>query len=330
MNESVKSYRVLAARKSMTTEAWLKLRLGYLKISEISTAIGLNPYQTPNSLWAIKTGIIKPEYKDNDAMFWGRTLEPVLRNHYQNTENCIVKEVPYILQSTEHPWICGNIDGVAIYNEIARAKGQPEKAIIEIKTGNSFTESEWGDDACPIQFFIETMMYCWLCRISRSYLIALIGGSKYHIVPIDYDEATVEVILKQAEIFWQHVKTRTPLPATYGDNALISKIFPTGKPTSVALSSEFIPKVNRLCAIKEQLAELKKQEDKLEAELKQAIGINEMATIGNYRISWKPAARSTFSAEKAKELLTEEQISACTITTSTRTLRISQAKTIKK
>lgn len=330
MNEPTRSYRVLAARKQLSTEDWLKLRLNFLNCSEIATAIGLNPYQTPNSLWAIKTGIVKPEYKDNDAMRFGRILEPVLNNYYAETENCTVKEVPYILQSIEKPWICGNIDGVAIYNAAARAKGQPEKAIIEIKTGNSFTESEWGDNACPAHYMVQLMMYEWLCNVHHGYLVSLIGGQKYHVVRVDYDEATVKAILKQAEIFWHHVQTRTPLPVSYNDNALISQIYPTSKPSCIVLPEEFSEKIHKLCNIKEQISELKKCQEQIEAEVKMALAENESASVDGYTITYKTSSRSTFSAEKAKTLLTPEEIESCTQVSSTRTLRISKSKPAKK
>ena len=38
-----KTYRVLASRKGMSNEDWLKLRKGYLNISEVSAALNLNP-----------------------------------------------------------------------------------------------------------------------------------------------------------------------------------------------------------------------------------------------------------------------------------------------
>ena len=38
-----KPYRILASRKGMSNEDWLKLRKGYLNISEVSAALNLNP-----------------------------------------------------------------------------------------------------------------------------------------------------------------------------------------------------------------------------------------------------------------------------------------------
>lgn len=56
------------------------------------------------------------------------------------------------------------------------------------------------------------------------------------------------------------------------------------------------------------------------------MGEAEAAVAGEYKISWKASTRSSFSAEKAKEMLTIEQVQACTVSSSVRTLRITKAK----
>ena len=61
-----KTYRVLASRKGMSNEDWLKLRKGYLNISEVSAALNLNPYKTALNLWASKTGIYEEPYRSEE------------------------------------------------------------------------------------------------------------------------------------------------------------------------------------------------------------------------------------------------------------------------
>ena len=65
MEKNNKNYCVLAARKGMSNEDWLKLRKGYLNISEISAALNLNPFKTAMALWASKTGVYDEPYNDN-------------------------------------------------------------------------------------------------------------------------------------------------------------------------------------------------------------------------------------------------------------------------
>ena len=56
------------------------------------------------------------------------------------------------------------------------------------------------------------------------------------------------------------------------------------------------------------------------------MGENEMAIVGSWKVSWKTSTRNTFSAELAKQYLTDEQVKACTQTSSTRTMRVTKAK----
>ena len=55
-----------------------------------------------------------------------------------------------------------------------------------------------------------------------------------------------------------------------------------------------------------------------------AMGTAESASCGEYKISWKNSSRKSFSSEKAKELLSIEQIKECTVEAVTRTFRVTK------
>ena len=60
--------------ENMTRDEWIKFRKNYIGGSDAAAIIGLNPFVTPYSLWAEKTGRL-PEREDNEAMRQGRDLE---------------------------------------------------------------------------------------------------------------------------------------------------------------------------------------------------------------------------------------------------------------
>lgn len=314
-----KTYRVLASRKGMSNEDWLKLRKGYLNISEVSAALNLNPYKTALNLWASKTGIYEEPYTDNRFMEWGRIMEPVLLDYYQKQYDCKVQTVPYILQSTQYNFICGNIDGVAIFPD-------GSKKIIEVKTTSSYNESEWKDGGCPIHFFTQLMLYEWLSGVHSGQLICLIGGNDFRVVDIPYNQDVVDAILAQCVDFWNHVATRQPLPPVAKDSGFLGKLYPQSNGNVLQLENSFAEKLAQLEALKQKESEIKAAKETIEAELKQAMGENEMAIVGSWKVSWKTSTRNTFSAELAKQYLTDEQVKACTQTSSTRTMRVTKAK----
>ena len=314
-----KNYCVLASRKNMSNEDWLKLRKGYLNISEISAALNLNPFKTAMALWASKTGVYDEPYTDNRFCEWGRIMEPVLLDYYAKKFDCEIKTVPYILQSVEYRFICGNIDAVAIFPD-------GSKKIIEVKTTSSINEAEWKDGGCPIYYYIQIMLYEWMTGVHDGQLICLIGGNDFRVVNVPYNQAVVDSLLAQCEIFWNRVANNIPLPPVDKDNSLLSKLYPTSKESVVQLESEFAEKLQQLDELKQKESEIKAAKSVIEAEIKQAMADNEMAVIGEWKVTWKSSSRSAFSADEAKQYLTQEQIDACTHTSSVRTMRISKNK----
>ena len=314
-----KNYCVLASRKNMSNEDWLQLRKGFLNISEVSAALNLNPFKSAMALWASKTGVYDEPYADNRFMEWGRIMEPVLLDYYAQKYNCQIKTVPYILQSVEYRYICGNIDAVALFPD-------GKKKIIEVKTTSSINESAWKDGGCPIYYYIQIMLYEWLTGVNDGQLICLIGGNDFRVVDIPYNQAIVDSLLAQCESFWNKVANNIPLKPVDKDNSLLSKLYPTSKESVVQLESEFAEKLQQLDELKAKEAEIKAAKNVIEAEIKQAMTDNEMAVVGDWKVTWKSSSRSAFSGEDAKQYLTQEQIDACTRTSTVRTMRISKNK----
>ena len=88
----------------------------------------------------------------------------------------------------------------------------------------------------------------------------------------------------------------------------------------------FTEKLAQLEALKQKETEIKAAKETIEAEIKQAMGENELAIVSNWKISWKSSSRNTFSAELAKQYLTDEQVKACMQTSSSRAMRVTKAK----
>lgn len=108
--------------------------------------------------------------------------------------------------------------------------------------------------------------------------------------------------------------------------SLLGKLYPQSKESVVQLESEFAEKLAQLDALKAKESEIKAAKNVIEAEIKQAMADNEMGIVGDWKVTWKSSSRSTFSSDDAKQYLTQEQIDACTHTSTVRTMRISKSK----
>ena len=60
--------------RGMTRDEWLAERRNAIGGSDTSAILGLNPYATPYTVWADKTGRLPPK-EDSEAMRQGRDFE---------------------------------------------------------------------------------------------------------------------------------------------------------------------------------------------------------------------------------------------------------------
>lgn len=54
--------------------------------TDIGAIIGVNPWKGPMDVYLEKIGITEPQ-EDNEAMWWGREMEPTLAKRYAKEKN---------------------------------------------------------------------------------------------------------------------------------------------------------------------------------------------------------------------------------------------------
>lgn len=67
--------------KGMSRQEWLEERRNAIGGSDTSAILGLNPYATPYTVWADKTGRL-PEKEDSEAMRQGRDFEQYVADRF--------------------------------------------------------------------------------------------------------------------------------------------------------------------------------------------------------------------------------------------------------
>jgi putative phage-type endonuclease len=88
---------------------WLALREGMLTASDVATALGANPYESPERLIAKK--VYKIKWAGNAATAHGTTLEPIARDMYDARYNRKSHEIG-LVQHPVHKWLGGSPDGI--------------------------------------------------------------------------------------------------------------------------------------------------------------------------------------------------------------------------
>lgn len=315
----MKNYVVVGKTTEMTHQQWLDMRKKSVGGSEIAAALGLSRWRSPFDVWAEKTGHVTRKDEPTDAMRFGTLLEPVIRKEFARRNGLEVCECPYILAHKDYPFMTCNLDG---YVKLPDGSC----AVLEIKTANTFASDDWANMGAPIEYVMQVQYYLAITQMRFAYLAVLIGSSDYRQVIIERDDEVIAVIIEKLKDFWKMVETNTPPPVRGMDNNILASLYPNSRTTVMALGKEHEAILTQYEEAKKAMDEAKKLKEDAEAKLKALMQDNEVACCGEYKVSWKSSSRTTFSSDKAKELLNMEQIKSCMVESSVRTFRVTKAK----
>lgn len=194
----------------VSQEDWHKLRSKGIGGSDIGAILGVNKYRSLVDVYLDK--IEGKKVEDNNAMFWGRILEPIIRAEFQkkHSEEYQTYLVPY---SLKYGVLRANVDGL-IYNNNTQKWG-----VLEIKTANQFTTKEWSDGVVPQSYYAQVMHYLTVTGLDYAIIVVLIGGSDYREFYIERNEDEVKAIKEVAEDFWNTYIIPQKIPAPDGSDA---------------------------------------------------------------------------------------------------------------
>ena len=117
---------------------WFAMRSNYSTSSDLGTVLGLNKYKTAEELFNEKTGIVKKEFIDNEAIKHGVKYEAEAIDLYctvLNRKSYEIGLVPFNTFRTQEDidsmmdcsFLAGSVDGVTVANETGNIN------IIEVK-----------------------------------------------------------------------------------------------------------------------------------------------------------------------------------------------------
>lgn len=307
-------------------EQWhFRRRLG-LGGSEAGTVLGLNKYQTPWDLWAIKTGrAAAPDLSGNMAVKMGHKLEQTVAELYCEVTGYTVRRSNVHHIHKDKPWLVGNLDRVIV----------GEKRGLECKTASGFAAKKGGFgkgnvydqngvlviecDEVPDTYLIQVQHYMAVTGLPVFDLAVLIDGRDFRVFTIHRNDDLIAELEDQLTTFW--------FDNVIADIAPEGEPLPDAEPVSGA-SIEATPGVSGLI---EELKELKGAIDELSSEktaieenIKSFLGENEilMAPGGHKPLAtWKGSQRTTLDGTALKNA-NPSVWSEFSKTTTTRTFRV--------
>lgn len=186
---------------------WLQERRRGIGGSDAPAIVGVSPWRTILDVYEDKLGEA-PERPDNEAMAWGRALEPVIRQAYSDRTGYAVA-TPAMLAHPQHDWMLANLDGIA----------DDGRRVLEIKTAR--TAKGWGEegsDMIPLPYLIQVQHYMAVTAIPVADVAVLIGGSDFRVYEVPADAELQAGIIEQEAALWDRIQRRDPPdPVTFAE-----------------------------------------------------------------------------------------------------------------
>ena len=284
---------VIAKTDNINHDAWLKCRAKGIGGSDAAAVCGMSRYSSPLDIFLQKTGR-KTSEPDNDSMYFGRLLEPVIRAEFSRRSSLEVVECPYMFAFKEFPFMVANIDGVVIESD-------GSKTLLEIKTTNSFNVAkELEEEGLPIEWFLQIQHYLAVCDLHTAYLAVLIGGNKFQYQRIKRDEDTIQTIIALESHFWnEYVLKNAPPPATANDD--LALLYPNSHAETISLPKEADALVAQYLEIKKAEDDIKTAKANCENQLKAFLKNSESGTTNSgFTVSWKSYSQNRIDSAKLK------------------------------
>ena len=266
--------------------------------SEAAMALGISKFGPRFDLYARKRGLTA-DLVVTPVMEWGHLLEPVIIKRWAQDHGsprilgrarAAHDAEPYL--HPEHPWMYAHYDG------LCPSLG----AIIEAKSGWSWSASEWGEpgsDEVPQDYWCQAQHQLAIApaRYTRVIIPALIGRPplKEYVVP--RDEAFIrEVLIPGEQELWERVLRGEPpeIEAGEGAEAYLRTQFPSASEEVLEATEDDTVLAMAYLSARAQRDAAMAQMDEAAVKLKDRLG-NAAHLVGpGVKVSWVNVAPSAY------------------------------------
>ena len=288
---------VLVKTDNLSTAEWLRWRRKGIGGSDVSAIVGVSKWQSVIELWLSKTNQKHDEVEENEAMTWGKILEPTIRNHFAETTGKKVIEIRAILQHKQYPFMIADLDGLTEDDD-----GEP--AILECKCVSEYKRHEWADGNVPIYYQCQVQHYLAITGLNTAYVVALVGGNSFIVREIHADKELQAMLIAVEADFWNKVQNMIrPQPdASDACKNLLDSLYKGGKDGKTVVlpdtALEYVYMYLEACNAEEEAQEKKQLASN---NLKELLGDYNSAKCQRFTVSWKPFQQERLDAKALKE-----------------------------
>lgn len=284
--------RILADTRKLTYDDWIRMRKNGIGGSDAATVCGMNPYATPYTLWADKTGRLQPK-EENEAMRQGHDLEEYVAQRFEERTGKRVRKRNQMFLHDEYDFMLADIDRQVV----------GERAGLECKTTSAMNLKKFKNGEYPDTHYVQCVHYMAVTGYEKWYLAELVFGKGFFVFEIERDEDEIATLIEAEKEFWEsYVVPDVPppvdgLPAT--ERAINELYQGSIEGSECTLSCKEL--LQQYLQLKENRKQFDLQLRKVEQQIKQAMGENEIGHCGAYTVNWKRQKRAYISRNKLIE-----------------------------
>lgn len=258
--------------------------------SEIGSILGLNPYETPFSVWEKKTGRVPP-FEGNKFTKAGNYLEAVVAKWFGDETGFDIIDNPDRVQYEQKPWCIGNPDRLYL-----RTDGK--KCVLECKTTQKSVDP---NDVPPIWIF-QAVWYMGCIGLKHGAIAWLERGVDFKWIEIEFDEDIFEEITDQAGVFWHdHVLADVPPPPIRREDIL--KLYGSVG-GSVEADGEMLDYVSAIRENNRKIKTLEETNEQLkEAVMLRMLDAENLIHCGKPIVTWKQQKTLRLNQSRLKDEL---------------------------
>lgn len=165
--------------------------------SDVAAALGLSKQKTALQLYLEKRGEIPIEEppEDDEFIWWGRALEPIVRQKYAEKTGRVVVLPHGTLHHPVHNFMLAHVDGLI----------QDEPRGYEGKT--AFRSTGWGEegtDQIPREYLLQVHHYLTVCNF-EVWDVAVLVGRQFQVYEVPRDPEMSEMLIAGETEFMRRI-----------------------------------------------------------------------------------------------------------------------------
>ncbi len=284
------------------------LRAKSLGGSDIGAVLGLSKYRSAVDVWMEKTGK-EVGVRDSLPLRFGQFAESFVASEYALATGSSLAIHEAAVIHPQYEYMHGHIDRFVLDGDkplIGEDGRITASRILECKTANPFTQSDWGDpgsDQVPLSYLVQCVWYMMLTGIDRTDLAVLFGNADFRIYKITRDVELEQMVLERAVSFWENHVIKDIPPAATSESDYKTLFDKSTVSKSVEAPAETCELIKKLKSLNEQIDSYEQEVSSIKQSIMGQMQDAEVLTFhGQTLATWKaPKPSLRLDAKKLSE-----------------------------